>query len=412
MRDASCAMPAADAPFATPAGRLHAIHCVGSLAESAGGPSRTVTSLCTALARLDCDVDLVAGRDTRRDGTLVLPAAQQVRVRMADGSRAFAPGLAWSFLRVVSEATRASPVPALVHDHGVWGPTNVAAWRAAAGARLPYVLSPRGMLEPWALRYKAGRKRLAWAAYQRRIVRASSALVATSAQERDAIRAVAPGRPIAVIPNGVDLPAIVPDRSRRDGAAVLRVLFLSRVHPKKNLPALLHAWQQVCRAPSRERWILEVAGHDELGHTREMMQLAASLDLGARVAFLGPVDERSRDALLARADVFVLPSFSENFGVVVAEALAHGLPVIATHGTPWASLPARGCGWWVDPSADALAAALAQALDLSPPVRQAMGLAGRALAREAFAWTPIARLTLALYAWLLGRAPRPDHVES
>jgi glycosyltransferase involved in cell wall biosynthesis len=215
---------------------------------------------------------------------------------------------------------------------------------------------------------------------------------------------------VAVIPNGVAWPAEVPDRSLRSRTDPARVLFLSRVHPKKNIAGLLRAWQLVCREPSRDRWILQIAGHDEVGHTRAMSELAHSLGLASRVEFLGPVDERRRDAVLAGADVFVLPSFSENFGVVVAEALAQALPVIATHGTPWSSLAERGCGWWIPPAPDALARALAEAMDLAPAARHAMGLAGRAFARETFAWAPIGAATLALYAWLLGRGPRPGHV--
>jgi len=178
---------------------------------------------------------------------------------------------------------------------------------------------------------------------------------------------------------------------------------MSRVHPKKNLLGLVEAWQEVCRSPSRNNWVLQIAGPDELGHTREVKELVAALGLEARVQFLGVVDERSKDVILAAADLFVLPSFSENFGVVVAEAMAHGLPVVATHGTPWSQLVDLGCGWWIEPTPKAIARALGEAIDLSAATRQAMGLRARQYARDAFSWDEIGQATAHLYDWILGR---------
>jgi len=122
------------------------------------------------------------------------------------------------------------------------------------------------------------------------------------------------------------------------------------------------------------------------------------------VEFLGPIDEDKKGAVFESADLFVLPSFSENFGIVVAEALAYGLPVVASRRTPWASLPERGCGWWVEPKVEALAVALSQAIDLTPADRQAMGLRGREYVRAAFSWDGIGLLTAQLYDWVLGQS--------
>jgi glycosyltransferase involved in cell wall biosynthesis len=289
----------------------------------------------------------------------------------------------------------------LIHDHGIWGCTNVAAAIASHGAGIPYILSPRGALEPWALAYKSNKKKLAWALYQQRIVRSSAALVAASDQERDSIKNVVPDLPVAVIPNGVALPAQPPDRSVRQSERQASLLFMSRVHPIKNLLGLVRAWRQVCRASSRDHWTLQIAGPDQLDHTQEVRNYVCSLKLDSRVEFLGPIAEHKKGAVFASADLFVLPSFSENFGVVVAEALAYGLPVVATRGTPWASLAERGCGWWVEPTAEALAAALSDAVDLTAADRYAMGLKGREYVRTAFSWDRIGLMTAQLYDWVL-----------
>jgi glycosyltransferase involved in cell wall biosynthesis len=261
------------------------------------------------------------------------------------------------------------------------------------------------MLEPWALSYKSNKKNLAWALYQRRIVRSSAALVAASDKERDSIKNVAPDLPVAVIPNGVTWPAQVPDRSIREPGRKALLLSLSRVHPTKNLLGLVRAWQQVCHgSSSRDHWTLQIAGPDQLKHTQEVRNYVHSLNLDSRVQFLGQVDDDKKGAVFASADLFVLPSFTENFGLVLAEALAYGLPVVASRGAPWASLPERGCGWWVEPTPEGLAAALSQAVDLTAADRYAMGLKGREYVQTAFSWDKSGSMAAQLYDWVLGQA--------
>ena len=384
---------------------MRVIHTISGIAESAGGPSRVIASLCDAVAERACSVELVAGHETARDGALVRPSSNQVGLHLVEARR-FAgirlnPGFRQTVQRLAQPQTG---IPSLVHDHGIWGLTNIASASAARRAGVPYVLHTHGMLEPWALQFKARKKQLAWAAYQRWIVAGSAALVATSDQERDSIKALFPEHPVAVIPNGVPFPDTVPDRASRRPTDRANLLFMSRVHPVKNLLGLVQAWAEVCSDPSRKRWVLQIAGPDELAHTREVMALVHSLELGSRVEFLGPVAENEKDKLLEAADLFVLPSFSENFGIVVAEALAYGLPVVASRGTPWHGLIQHGCGWWAAPSPDALAQALAEAVDLTNAQRHHMGLRGRDFAQGAFSWDGIGLSALQLYEWVLGRA--------
>jgi glycosyltransferase involved in cell wall biosynthesis len=384
--------------------QMHVIQTISGIAESAGGPSRVVASLCSAVAARGCGVELVAGHEGALDGALVAPSSRQVKLHLVEAKRVAGVRIHPGFGRAVQQLAQAqSGVPSLVHDHGIWGLTNIAAANAARRAGVPYVLHTHGMLEPWALRFKAHKKRLAWAAYQRRIVGGAAALVTTSDQERDSVKRLFPRHPVAVIPNGVDLPETSPNRASRSPTDRANVLFMSRVHPVKNLLGLVQAWSAVCLTPSRKRWMLQIAGPDELDHTREVMALVRSLGLESRVEFLGPVGEDNKHKLLEAADVFVLPSFSENFGIVVAEALAHGLPTIASKGTPWSGLVQHGCGWWADPTPDSLAQALAKAVDLSNAERHCMGLRGRDFARDAFSWDGIGSSTVLLYEWIIGR---------
>lgn len=384
-----------------------AVHTVGSLAARAGGVARAVAALATALTETDVAVELVSG-SAADDGALVLPPPALLVPRFVAVQRGPLltryPGMA----AAIAAAAAAHPgkLP-IVHDNGIWAPSNIAVYRAVAAQRLRYVISPHGMLEPWAMAYHAGRKKLAWWAYQRRALAGAAGLLATAEPERAAIRKRFPRTPIAVIANGIDCPALPPATD----PASKTVLFMSRLHPKKNLIGLLDAWAVICAAPQFAGWSLEIAGPDEGGHRAEVERHVARLGLDARVSFTGHVEDADKPALFARAAVFILPSFSENFGIVVTEALAAGLPVIATHGTPWDELPALGCGWWVAPTPAALADALQAALALDPAARRAMGEAGHGWVARSFGWDKIAAATASFYRWLEHGGREPDFVD-
>ena len=224
------------------------------------------------------------------------------------------------------------------------------------------------MLEPWALEFKARKKKIAWMLYQQRIIASADVVVATSEQECNNIKQMFPRLPVAIIPNGVNMPSVTEVlTNNRNVDRVRTVLFMSRIHPVKNLTGLLHAWSSLSREVV-DGWRLQIAGPDEAGYAEEVMLQIRELCLHDTVELIGAIDEDHKEAVLQSADIFVLPSFTENFGLVVAEALAYGLPVIATTGTPWQDLPRRGCGWWVAPGSDTLTEALRQAMIMEPQV--------------------------------------------
>lgn len=349
-----------------------------------------MTALAETLGRDGADVGVVAVRDGA-DGDLVLPDPEAVRVTLVEPGR----GESARVRAAVAEGT-----PDVVHDHGVWLPFNHAVAYAAAVQGAPRVLSTRGMLEPWALQHGWLKKRLAWIAFQRRDAAGAVVLHATADSEADHLTALGLGRPVAVIPNGVAVPSESvaevrePDRTRR-------ALFLSRVHPKKGLPLLLDAWAQFPPAG----WELVVAGPDEGDH-RAALEAQADR-LGVPVRFAGPVADADKWDLYRSADLFVLPTYSENFGVVVAEALAAGIPALTTTGTPWALLQEHACGWCVEPAVRPLRDALAAATALPDAARAAMGARGRALVASRFGWPFIARDMADVYAWILGHRSSP-----
>ena len=384
-------------------------HVVAGLHPKSGGPSRTVIGLCDALARQsELDITLLC---QGRLGEPVVPssvAAMDCRVAQSNSAIALTCGLpVWRELKRLVQTNS----PALIHSHGLWAPVNHWAASAAKRSGIPLVIQPRGMLEPWALNHKALKKKIAMALFQRRDLESAALFIATAAMEYESIRALGLRQPVAVIPNGVQfgpapLPgntAVAPVPHRPERLA----LFLSRVHPKKGILNLLNAW--ALAAP--QGWRLQIAGPDEGGHLAEVMALARKLGIDHAVDYLGELAGDAKTQAYLGADLFVLPTFSENFGVVVAEALAHGLPVITTRGAPWADLETFGCGWWVDIGVDPLVHALREAMALRDDERRAMGERGRAYVRR-YDWDDIARQTIGVYRWVLGQGPQPDCVRT
>lgn len=394
---------------------IRVVQHVASLALSAGGPTRTVTSLCTALGQHGAQVELVSMQAAgMQDAEQLIPSAQWVNTTLvpADHGLLRHP-LQARPLRAALLQRCQSVHPMVLHDNGIWMPGNHAVVAMARATGVPLIISPRGMLEPWALSHRAWKKRLAWLLYQRRDLLTASVLHATAEQEVASLRRLGLRQPIAMIPNGVEFPAPADVASTmaarlRPAAATQRertALFLSRIHPKKGLINLIDAW--ACVRP--EGWRLVIAGPDERGHQAEVAERIRTSGVGEQVSFAGAVEGEAKAALYRNADLFVLPTFSENFGVVVAEALAYGLPVVTTRGAPWADLETHGCGWWVDIGADPLVEALTAATAMGNEERHAMGIQGLKYVKR-YNWHDIAGRMADVYRWMLGEAPMPDCV--
>ena len=292
----------------------------------------------------------------------------------------------------------------LVHLHGTWTPLLAVAGYLAVAERVPVVVSPHGCLEPWALRHRGWKKKLALALYQKRIFFKASMMVATAGQELNSIRRLGVETPVAVIPNGVDMPSVLVHLQTRER----KFLFLSRIHPIKGIPDLIAAWVLV-RQPG---WRVVIAGPDEDGHLDEIRAQIDALGLGGDFEFTGLVTGDRKEALFAEADVFVLPTYSENFGIAVAEALARGVPVITTTGAPWEDIETWRCGWWVQPGVDGVARALVAAMNTPQEELREMGQRGVQLVKEKYSWDQIGRDALEAYQWMLGHSQqRPDFVD-
>lgn len=383
---------------------MRVIHTIASTRLDHGGTSRSVPALCDALAGLGVDVHLAAGQpaDSRVACGWPGDSTRVHAVRESPFGRSW--GIARRFQRELAALCHAGS-ETLIHDHGVWLATNHAASVFARNRSIKRIVSPRGMLSSWSLQQGRLKKRAAWWAYQRRDLAAATAFHATSEAEADEIRDLGFNQPIGVISNGIKWPAEFPKRSRPANERIM--LFLSRVHPKKGLLYLVQAWQA---AAPRAEWRLVIAGPDGGGHRAEVERATAQLGIADRVSFPGEIAEADKWQWYVDADAFVLPSFSENFGLVVAEALAAGTPVLTTTGAPWRELPEVGAGWQVAPTVDALHAALRQITGESREELAAMGRRGADWVRQRFAWSQAAAQMREFYDWLLDRREKPQFV--
>jgi glycosyltransferase involved in cell wall biosynthesis len=384
---------------------LSIVWTIASLSASSGGPTRSVLAACNALSQEGLDVALLATAYGSPKLGATPRTNPRVNVTLVQGYPlpGFRDGIAIGYGRALS-ALVAGRQSAIIHDNGLWLSTNRVAARVARSRKIPLVISTRGMLAPWALNHRRWKKRIAWWLYQRSILESAVLLHATSEAEAKDIRATGLQNPIAVIPNAVDFPEVLPER--QPSAERRRVLFLGRLHPIKGLENLLEAWAQV----RPHNWELILAGPDEEAYQAKLEALVGQLGLGSEVRCLGAVDGDVKWKLYRTADLFVLPSFTENFGMAVAEALACEVPVITTRGTPWKELETYRCGWWVEASAATLSSALQAAMSLSDEQRGAMGMRGRGLVQTKCSGKAIAQELCLVYEWVVHGGSQPDFV--
>lgn len=365
-----------------------------------GGPPRSIHGLCRALAARGVSVEVLT---TDANGGRALPSGVVARRAYENVPVSYFPRT-WPAEPIGSHALVAAfrhalATADLVHIHGLWNRVVWAAAREARRAGVPYVLSPRGMLEDAALAHRRLRKRIAWALIERGTIDGASLLHATSEREHDTLRSLRPGADLALVPNGVEIPDQAPAMSRRPVIA-----FVGRIHPIKRLDLLVDAFASL-RAAGRPVELV-VAGPDEAG-LRDALTARAS-HAATAIRWLGPVDVVRKQALLAEASALVLCSDAESFGLSAAEAMAAGVPVVVTRTCPWADVERYGTGFWVDQRVDAIAAALSRLLD-QPQAARAMGARGHALMEQKYRWDVIAADMERHYLRLLARLRPNQH---
>ena len=434
--------------------KMKILHIVAGLSKAGGGLSELVPAFAREAARLGHEVVLAT---VAREGDELSDAtirAVDSGVKLICFQPSFPRRLFFS-VAMLLRLGRFVKDADMVHVHSNWTFPVWWASHLSLAFRKPLIMSPQGCLEPARRRRSAWKKRLVGGLFDRRYLRRASAIHATSAAEAEGIANYLFGSSecgilgcggklpnIAIVPNGIDLDDFMADSGATsqeerwpECAGKRMVLFLSRIHPLKGLDMLIAAWARV--SPSSNGWHLLIGGPDEAGYERVVRAQVETAGLNECVTFCGPLYGNKRAQAMKAADLFVLPTYNENFGIAVAEALACGVPVITTKGAPWSELlgdpdsslarysdsalvdgdqrPDDGCqrfemlstnkrmnscinelsssgrcGWWIEIGVEPLVVALKEAMGLADEERKRMGENGRELVKAKYQWPRIA----------------------
>jgi glycosyltransferase involved in cell wall biosynthesis len=382
---------------------------VGSVSREAGGLFQSVRGLAKAVASANATASVFGISDEKSavDSLAWQPLsvhAFQPRFRSWGYSNQLLPALLRADLDILS-------------THGLWKYCSVAShqWHRRRGR--PYIVHPHGMLERWALQNAKWKKQIAALLYENTHLRDAACLRALCEAEAKSIRAYGMRNPICIIPNGVDLPALVESSALE--AETLRfqelaqgrkiLLYLGRLHPKKNVANLVRAWKQTLEShPSAAKnWVLAIAGWGKSAYEQKLQDLAA----GPSVVFIGAQFGAEKNACYRACDAFILPSLSEGLPMAVLEAWAHAKPVLMTPECNLTEGFDAGAALQIGTTPEQIAAGLKQLAEMSDDNRSAMGASGRTLVATTFSWPQIGEQMRSVYDWVLGSGPIPGTVK-
>ncbi len=375
---------------------MRIIHSIPTLHNEAAGPSYSVVRLCDAELHIGADVTL-ATLDSAR---VMSPPSFVKTFTFGIGPRRL--GASPEMRRWLFDQASGGNVD-IIHNHSLWMMPNVYPGIVSKATGVPLIVAPRGTLSQWAMKSGSLVKNFFWPLVQRPALESTSCFHVTAYSEYEDIRRLGFRQPVALIPNGIDMPIVSDNKSPKTRT----LLFLGRLHPVKGLEMLLPAWKFLQH--KFPEWQLKIIGPDNRGHQSKMQILSQNLGL-QRIKFCGPRYGEAKIQAYADADLFVLPTYSENFGMAVAESLAVGTPVVVTKGAPWSGLSQHGAGWWVDISIEALVVGLSEAMAKNRSELSRMGQNGKAWMAAEYAWPEIGKRMLQTYEWILRGGSTPNWI--
>ena len=387
---------------------MKVVHIMLSLNPKYGGPTYSVPIQCSGLVKEGVDVTLYTYSESRPWEADLLNDG--VKIKEYDKPTSF---FRKKFHLALKELLKKDDDADIYHYHGVWLPSENWVASAARKKGKKTVINPRGDLETYRINYnkwKKIKKKFIWWLYAKKNTQDAACILATSNQEADAIRKLGITAPIAIIPNGMEMD-VFPKNIIHTTREKKVVLFLSRVNPIKGLELLIEAWSKLSDN-LKSQWELHIAGNsDPKDYIHKLEGMIAQLRLGDKVKLLGPITGDEKMQKYMNSDLFILPTFNENFGNVVAEAMMCECPAITTKNAPWKVLEEDKCGWWIDLSVENIVSTLTEAMSLTDEQRFELGKKGRQCIINHFSSESVAKKTKAVYEWILGQGEKPDFVE-
>ena len=363
------------------------LHIVSSISRDAGGPARSVQGLVAGLNNAGVEAWLFT---LKKRGEPWVPGIKNYRTANCEGAK----GVREAVEKIIDEIH-----PDLVQIHSLWQMSLHEACVAARRKKVPYILTPRGCLDVWSLKQKWLKKKIALLTYQGYDLRHATAIHTTADDETRQVRKLGFKQTVIQFPNGVNFPESLPSRERTEKK---RMIFLSRMHKKKGLVELVEAWAKVRPTGWQCELVYTLNGEEEKAYEIKIKEIVEQLGLTDDFIFTGKLLDEEKWHAYLRSDCFILPTHTENFGIVIAEALYAGLPVITTQGAPWYDLIEYQCGWWVKQGdVDAIANALSEATAMGREDLDRMGMRGRELVMKKYRWTEICRGMISEYKKIL-----------
>lgn len=354
---------------------------ISSIDIKSGGPSRSVPLLVKGLAKIGVDVTLM----TIRSDNMNLHALNGTTTKVHILERNYSIKEMEEF--VVKEKFD------IIQNQSMWDICYHQMAKIARKYGIPYISTPRGMLEPWSLSQKRWKKKIALALYQMRDLQHSAFIHTTADSEAQHIKDLGVKSPCVVVPNGIETEGY-PCRTSMEGIKK-QVLFLSRIHEKKGIELLIDAWKSLKN--NFQEWSLVIVGNGEPSYIDILRKRIANAGLNNCVTIKDPVFGSDKVSLYQSSSLFILPSFSENFGMVIAEAMSCGVPVITTKNCPWELLNKEQIGWCIDLSVEELERTLRMAMSLREEELYEMGQRSAQLIRQKFDYKETAKKMFETY---------------
>jgi glycosyltransferase involved in cell wall biosynthesis len=394
--------------------QIKILHNVATIGTTSLGLGQISVSLAEAQNSLKYDVNIWCLDND--DNITWASATHDFPRNRITGFKLLGPSKFWYSPAIKKAGSQAQESFDIVHQHGMWTGVSAATLKFSREKKVPAVVAPHGSLNEWALNLSRWKKKIALTMYERENLVSASCLHATSENEISDFRKFGLKNPIAYIENGIQEKYLTitgdPDRFRQQYAIQNNkrvLLFLSRISPKKGLEMLLEAISSI--GGDFKNWQLIIAGIDEFDHKKDVELLIKKLDLEGSIKITGPLFGDIKHDAFAAAELFILPSHSEGFPMVVLDSLAAGVPVITTKASSWNDLNEFNCGWWTDINSEAIRTALKEAINKSAEELHQMGEQGKKLIASKYTWSQLAQKTIRLYDWLLGRSDKPDFVQ-